>query len=121
MTVRLVSDSPVGDIRNPFRGVPGTTKVEIAARENDNRAATGGEVNRGTPPPDRPPIPRHVRRKTTMTSTRIAKAAAVLAVSLGALLLSPAAAAAASATDTAAVSTVTTAGAVTTDSLGWGG
>ncbi|RAJ31757.1 hypothetical protein K353_06108 [Kitasatospora sp. SolWspMP-SS2h] len=54
-----------------------------------------------------------------MTSTHIAKTAAVLAVSLGALLLTPVAA---SATDTAAVPTTPAPPAtVTTDSLGWGG
>ncbi|RKE18760.1 hypothetical protein [Streptomyces sp. TLI_171] len=53
-----------------------------------------------------------------MTSTRIAKAAAVLTVSLGALLLTPSA----SAADTTTVSTTSTPPAtITTDSLGRGG
>ncbi|MFI1524423.1 hypothetical protein [Kitasatospora cineracea] len=51
-----------------------------------------------------------------MTSTRIAKAAAVLTLSLGALLLTTVAA---SATDT--TTAPTTPATATTDSLGWGG
>ncbi|MFJ5927581.1 hypothetical protein ACIQF6_33800 [Kitasatospora sp. NPDC092948] len=56
-----------------------------------------------------------------MISTRIAKTAAVLTVSLGALLLTSATAATASAPDAAAVSTTPTPlPSATTDSLSWG-
>ncbi|GLW75409.1 hypothetical protein Kpho02_77060 [Kitasatospora phosalacinea] len=63
-----------------------------------------------------------------MTSTRIAKAAAVLTLSLGALLLTPVAASATDATTapatapaTAPTTTPAPPATATTDSLGWGG